>query len=134
MVGRSMLHVVLVITAACGHNPPQSSEPGSVADRKPSMQQLTIVTGSARHVLDTGYGVVYQAPVNKVVEGALADRKINLHLFSNPDGKLYSGHFRSFDEPPVTLRFSLAPGDSDLYEGFTAADGTAWKLVSVDPK
>src|ERR1044071_5378156 len=104
MVTRSLLHVVLALAAACGHNPPPSSEPGpaTIADRKP-MQQLTIVTGSARHVLDTGYGVVYQAPVDKVVDGELADRKINLHLFSNPNGKLYAGHFRSFDQAPVTL-------------------------------
>jgi hypothetical protein len=127
MVGQQVLGVLLVVAAACGHNPPQST------DRKPSMPQLTIVTGNARHALDTGYGVVYQAPVEKVIEGELQDRKISLHLFSNTDGKLYSGRFRSFEEAPATLRFSLAPG-GDLYEGFTAADGTAWKLVGVDPK
>ena len=98
------------------------------------MQQLTIAIGSSRHILDTGYGVVYQGPVEKVIEGELADRKVSLHLFSNQDGKLYSGRFRSFEEAPATLRFSLSPRDSTLYEGFTAADGTAWKLVGVDPK
>lgn len=127
MVARSMLCVALVVAAACGHNPPQSS------DRKPSMHELTIVTGSARYALDIGYGRVYQTPVAKVVEGELADRTIGLRLFVNMDGSLYAGHFRDIDQPPLTLRFARAPSSSDIYEGFTAADGTTWKLVSVEP-
>ena len=135
MVVQRMLAVTLVIAAACGAYSAQPSGPGAEsAVERPAMKQLTIVLGSSRHIMDTGYGVVYRGPVEKVIEGELADREISLHVFPNSSGKLYAGHFRGFeDAAPATLRFTRVEG-SDFYEGFHASDGTSWKLVSVDAK
>ena len=64
----------------------------------------------------------------------VADGTISLHVYPNQNGRLYAGHFRAFDDPPATLRFARLAEGAEVEEGFTARDGTSWKLVSVDPK
>ena len=95
--------------------------------------QLTIVV-DARPVLPIAYGTMWEATVRRVVDGKLADRKVNLRLLDNSDGHLYGGRFRSTEETSVRLRLQRLPQGDVATEGFSAADGRDWKLVNVDTK